>query len=228
MLYFAHIIDGNLGDRVSCPCHYYDFGEHQELDFRDAKFRFMEGETIVVGGGGMFYPSVDDFIWDISQKNKVIIWGVGLNYNENFDLEGLIHKISRCSLVGTRSKAIAFGFNFDFVPCVSCKHESLDTSYSHRSGRAIYEHFCNPIMREGFQKMDNRDDKSIQDVIRFIGSHDEIITNSFHGAYWASLIGVRVKIKNATSIRFYDIPLESMEECRKLNDAFYEKVKAIL
>jgi exopolysaccharide biosynthesis predicted pyruvyltransferase EpsI len=86
---------------------------------------------------------------------------------------------------------------------------------------------------------------SVEAVAAFLGSAETVVTSSYHGAYWASLLGRRV-VGIPTSSKFYGlkhaIPLctiedwprfeklarsypEALDDCRSANIAFAEKVK---
>ena len=85
-------------------------------------------------------------------------------------------------------------------------------------------------------------------IIEILGSSDTVITNSYHGVYWATLLGRKVvcipwgskfnmfkhpptmaternwveKIEKAKSYP------EALEDCRKANIAFYNDVKNLI
>jgi hypothetical protein len=94
----------------------------------------------------------------------------------------------------------------------------------------------------GFPILDNS--APLDEVIPFIGATQTLLTDSYHGAYWATLMGRKV-VAFPTSSKFYDlkhaIPLgdpvdwqklsrlsiaypEALEECREANRDFYLKV----
>lgn len=233
MIEFAHIIDDNLGDRSACPIDHFDFGECKEVNFRDVSGK---GNTLIIGGGGMFYPQVDDWIFEISKIRKVIIWGVGLNYYD--DREERIKKLKKnlinCFHVGVRDKKFAFENGYDYVPCSSCMYKEFDEEYEIKNEIGIYEHFqCIPMRLhalgdlESIPIMDNKADKALEKAVRFIKSCNTIITNSYHGAYWSKMLGKDVHVLGNGSNRFNDIPVENLEECRELNRKFYDKIKTI-
>jgi len=81
-------------------------------------------------------------------------------------------------------------------------------------------------------------------AIEFIGSHDTIITDSYHGAYWAMLLNKQVQVVS-WSIKFnyfknsplfldninqkplsqtHFVQKNYLQECRDLNKNFYHKV----
>jgi exopolysaccharide biosynthesis predicted pyruvyltransferase EpsI len=89
----------------------------------------------------------------------------------------------------------------------------------------------------------------MDDVIAFLGSAETVVTNSYHGAYWATLLGRRVVVVDPFSTKFFFLkhrPViaalqdytkaisrtriypESLSECREANLNFSVKVKNLL
>jgi hypothetical protein len=86
-----------------------------------------------------------------------------------------------------------------------------------------------------------------QKVIEFLASGETVVTDSYHGAYWAQLLGKKVKVVS-WSVKFdnmkhppcfveniYDdsaqglsAPADFLRECRDLNVAFYQEFKKLL
>jgi exopolysaccharide biosynthesis predicted pyruvyltransferase EpsI len=96
--------------------------------------------------------------------------------------------------------------------------------------------------------MDNRE-RSFSRVIEFLASGEVIVTSSYHGAYWGTLLNRRIILINAFSSKFHGFkhqpPLasegswksklaearnypEALAECRGANLRFSEKVRALL
>ena len=89
----------------------------------------------------------------------------------------------------------------------------------------------------------------IDEIIRFIGESEIIITSSFHAAYWALLLNKKVIINGNWSNKFDTLkyppvllsdnlendiqncivpPTDYLNECIDLNDAFYKKVMNLI
>lgn len=85
---------------------------------------------------------------------------------------------------------------------------------------------------------------SVEETIRFLGTAETVVTSSYHGAYWATLLGKKV-IGIPTSSKFYGmrhaIPIcavddwrryaklahsypEALDDCRTASKAFADKV----
>ncbi|CAL4869162.1 hypothetical protein MMA231_03453 (plasmid) [Asticcacaulis sp. MM231] len=145
-------------------------------------------------------------------------------------------------LVGVRD----FGTEYRWVPCASCMLPQLDKPYVVQHEVVIYEHKRIPIPLNGTPRLSN-DGNDIDAVLAFLASGETVITNSYHGAYWATLLGKRViAIPNMSKMyRFKHFPVvcradewkrfsaltraypEALAECRAANLAFFEEVKAL-
>ena len=87
---------------------------------------------------------------------------------------------------------------------------------------------------------------NFEDVIAFLGSAETVVTDSYHGAYWAQLLGKNVHVAS-WSVKFdhmkhqpnflesINSPLPSiknkipgfLEECQEYNRNFYQKFRNI-
>ena len=158
--------------------------------------------------------------------------------------EALPAYLEAFDLIGLRD----YGTQYHWVPCASCMLDVLDVlprDVEHEI--VIYEHKRIPIQIEGFPKQTN-DGNDIEGVCKFLSSSDIVITNSYHGAYWATLLGKRVfvvpnmskmyRLKHAPVIghaedwkrlvgltRSYP---EALEECRSANIEFSKLVQEVL
>ncbi|MBI4660082.1 MAG: hypothetical protein HY735_14675, partial [Verrucomicrobia bacterium] len=154
-------------------------------------------------------------------------------------------------LIGVRDQ----GTPFPYVPCVSCCHPAFDQIKSApRYEAVIYEQRLGAVTLNGAPKwpvLNNRKrPNEFHAVLDFLASGETVITNSYHGAYWALLLGRKVVIYKAFSTRFHGLkpvaqfcaehdwcdkisaaeraPSDYLDECRSLNAAFYQMVCALL
>jgi exopolysaccharide biosynthesis predicted pyruvyltransferase EpsI len=86
-------------------------------------------------------------------------------------------------------------------------------------------------------------------VIAFLGSAETVLTSTYHGAYWSTLLGKKVVVVDPFANRFFGMKHmpaigaaenlqtlrgnaraypEALEECRAANRSFGEKVAAII
>lgn len=230
---FAHIIDGNLGDHYATPALYFNqqFSEWSEIDVCDfRKVPLKDTHPLIVGGGGLLHPGVDSWIAEMSFHRPVILWGVGLNYADDSDEPRRRAAIflHNCKLVSVRNRGFAKEFSFNYVPDVSCMAPELDAQIEVTSDAGVYHHFQRPFSIRGVPSITNENNKSLSEVIQFIGSKKVVITNSYHGAYWAGLLNRRTVIWEAWSSRFYDLVFDGLAECREMNVKFYKQIESLL
>lgn len=222
---FAHIMDNNLGDANCCPLSYFKFENAVEKDFRIVPCE--HGDPVVIGGGGMLHPGVDDWILKISKLTNTYLWGAGLNYHDPVSDEHVITRINECELSSLRDRRFCEKYSIEYVPCVSCMSPLFDVQYEKKHDVGVYMHKDHIFRLEGLPVMDNFNSKPLSKVIEFLGSCKKIITNSYHGAYWSHLLGIPYEIYKPFSNRFSDIPKESLSECRDRNVNFYNMVKRL-
>ena len=90
----------------------------------------------------------------------------------------------------------------------------------------------------------------VANQIHYVGSTNYIITNSYHGAYWGTLLGKKVMLVGPWSSKFYGLkhrPFmkmkatgwfeqldmtrnfpEALSECQNVTENYWHKVKAML
>lgn len=242
----------NVGDWYCPPLRYFDLGG---LDASDIKSpRMADGDHVVVGGGGLvsanFQPHMERLAARRPRLSALIAWGIGesLINDKKGGLVGpwagpLPAYLKAFDLVGMRD----YGTEYRWVPCASCMLDHFDRDYPVERDFCIYEHKRIPIPIEGVERRTN-DGKDIDEAISFLGSARTIITNSYHGAYWATLLGRRViAIPNLSKMfRFRHPPVlcapsqwreraseaiaypNSLEECRQANREFHRDVMELL
>ncbi|WP_029352621.1 polysaccharide pyruvyl transferase family protein [Bosea sp. 117] len=262
----------NIGDLKCAPYLYFDqkipvIGREilgfmprevpTQPERREWKERFFEAAVIIVGGGGLleldfFMPGLTYIFQNKRQETKVVVWGAGHNdwklgdwrhLKRKYHFEGLPF-----DLIGVRDH----GHPYEWVPCVSCMDPIFDRKFEVKHPIVMYAH-------EGTYRNENLRKTLPQDVplltnsadfetaITFLGEAELVLTDSFHGAYWATLMGRKV-IAFPSSSKFYDykhpVPLcdptdwqrfqrmatsypEALEECRSANTTFADKVAAL-
>jgi polysaccharide pyruvyl transferase WcaK-like protein len=135
----------------------------------------------------------------------------------------------------------------EYVPCVSCLHPIFDQKFTITNEVGIVFH-KDTLRKENITKKyqdfaTSSNTTNLEELIQFIGSADNIITDSYHTMYWAMLMKKKV-IAIPNSTKFYDFkhqPIISnfdealqylnkgttydglLQECRALNHKFAEK-----
>jgi len=205
MIFYVNIKDHkNVGDRASSPFHY--FGQPGDVweDISKPIDQVIpaEGEhKVIIGGGGLLHPGLEDRIaaYCNHARCKTVLWGIGSNYHdkEPHDVTYL-----RAAAIGLRD----IDSPFAWVPCASCMHPSFPTLRDSKPAHEIvvYEHYDYPIPfgPNPWPFMKN-DVDSAMTALEHIASGGTVLTNSFHGAYWARLLGRKVICYAPFSTRFF-------------------------
>lgn len=263
----------NVGDLLCAPFIYFPellgSDAREILGFRVAdepdrearlayKGAFAEADMIIVGGGGLleidFFQPFFKFLAENKRSDqKVVLWGAGHNSWQLGDWRHLKQSYTFDSglfdLIGIRDS----DHQYPWVPCVSCMDATFDVPPEITREVGVYAHI-GTIRNEAFRKqlptgLDIRDNScSFSEVIEFLGSCELVLTDSFHGAYWATLLGRKV-IAFPSSSKFYDlrhpVPLcapedwmrfralartypEALTECRAVNVAFSDQIRELL
>lgn len=179
-----------------------------------------------------------------------ILWGVGHN-KLNWDTRDLIKWpswMSKFDLVGVRD----YLQGFEWVPCASCMHPAFDKEYKITNKVIWFEHKKQLIKTvdmgsDPVPRFVNTGD-NMEQTIELLGSAEIVVTNSYHGVYWATLLGKRVVCPDPWSSKFFHFkhaPIfckakdwkdmgkdatrytTALEECRQANLDFWNKVKKL-
>lgn len=215
MILGLHIRDTkNVGDRWSSPLDYFDFGTAADLrNPPDCK------PDVVIYGGGSIATNLK--AWPVT-----IGWGIGHTVRERpWEDEMLLeHRkaASLCDLYFPRDELPGF----DVVPCASCLHPAFDVELEPRCKEVRYSAARRVSVDNGLPHMTN-ESGTIEEAIAFLASGERVVTSSYHGAYWAGLLGRQVEIVSWGS-KFHYLPKMNLSECREANRKAYEKVKRVL
>lgn len=247
MIYNIHTRNTtNVGDQMSGPWH-YTYGRMQPFCLY-GETRKIPAEANVVVGGGNLAPKRRGYCHSMlgerlqGVKGKKIVWGAGTDgvedhryYLEDFDLVGL----RDCEETG-----------FEWVPCASCLHKSFDFTWEKEHEVVVYQHSKRYVHNPGVPEMSHlygtgwKPDLYFEEVLEFLASAETVVTASYHGAYWATLLGCRVFVYPASDklTRFKHQPVyvdphdwlrrlgegasyhTALEECRQATYAFMDKV----
>lgn len=241
----------NVGDLACAPALYFEeLSSCQRMEIlgwkasetpdnqarKEWKERFSEAHGFIVGGGGLLECDFFDSGFEHLLKNrrpdqKVVIWGAGHNNWKIGDWRVLKQNISldkyAVDLIGVRD----YNHPVEWVPCVSCMSPLFDKNYevSHEVGLYVHdatlknESFAKSLP-VGFRTLSNS--ANFEDAVEFLGASELVLTDSYHGMYWATLLGRRV-IAFPTSSKFYDtkhpVPLcapQDWERFRKLTTIY--------
>jgi len=237
---------GNAGDFYCNPSRYFeDFSATTHPIQLQNKPRYQVTDAgnkiVVVGGGGLIHPSFTENINQVVNQNPelLIVWGIGTNYDVNKD-RGYPEWLDKADMIGLRDYNTSIG---EYLPCVTCMHYTFDNPYKITHDKVYYLHASKEKPNVDAPILTNKS-KDIYNIIRFLASGETVVTNSYHGAYWAMLLGRNVQVvpwsTKFTTFKHPPVMLESihevsndtmtlpkdyLEECRELNKNFYERFK---
>lgn len=202
MILYSHRLDErNPGDFWSSPHHYFDLGSKLVIDcldtgLRGTEFQKYDYDLHIAGGGAIFsslrWAKENEYVRKNAKSPAHVVWGAGINFKD-----GIIKSMKEYDLVGIRNYRKKYSKNWMFVPCVSCMHELFDKDYEVTQEFGAVLHFkrdpgdYGKLQAQGVKFIRNKPAK-IKNVINYIGKCETIITNSYHGAYWAMLMNKRV------------------------------------
>jgi hypothetical protein len=220
-----HFADSkNVGDMHSCPSLYFNLGARMDVS------KAEKANVTIYGGGSMSEVACRHAQ---SREGTKIGWGIG------YTVRGLQGKhqepdYSMFQLIGVRD----FGLN-RWVPCPSCMSGLFDEQYLVTKDVVFYGHKLLSPMESL-----NNDCTDIAKVIEHLASGETVVTSSYHGAYWATLLGRKV-IAIPYGSKFYHLKHmptlvdkfhrqegkaypEALAECRDANQKFYADVMALI
>jgi hypothetical protein len=263
----------NIGDRSCAPALWFpeltgairdeimglnQFENPEPADRLAWKARVADADLLIVGGGGLleidFFRAGLRYIAEHRKPgSKLVLWGAGHNTWQLRDWRGMKHALEiddyGFDLIGVRD----YECGYDWVPCASCMAPELDQPTDPVFDVVMYAHvetlrdarFARQLP-SGLPMLDNS--APFEQVIPFLTSGDLVLTDSFHGMYWATLLGRRV-VAFPSSSKFYSVkhpvplcdptdwqrfaPLartypDALEECRDSNRAFADRVLGLL
>lgn len=176
------------------------------------------------------------------------VWGAGHNGDFDRKFRGRLNYpdwISDFNLVGIRD----VDQNLPWAPCASCMHPALAKSYEIKNDVIWFEHKKQLIKDFGNDSIPRfvNSGNNIDQTIELLGSANIILTNSYHGAYWGTLMGKKVIVVDAWSSKFQamkhapyllsdarewkkivdEVPVypDALNECRDTTQNFWNKIQ---
>jgi hypothetical protein len=233
-----HVIDPkNVGDLLSSPANYFSFPGYSiaQQDIRTLNPKALNGEHLLIGGGGLLYSRFLDNITTLRNspnRGRLIAWGIGqqdyrtLTANpQPFDYSSYLKEFD---LIGIRD----FDAGYPWVPCVSCMHPAFDRTYEIKHEFVVFSHKKFQLQIGAFPRMTN-ETQGIAEVLNFLGSGETILTSSYHGAYWGTLLGRKVlafpfsskflTLKHSPGLYPVEKWVQTKFQVKLLNQVFYER-----
>lgn len=178
------------------------------------------------------------------------IWGAGHNGSPEMEFIKIRwpKAFAKFRLIGLRDFNPASKYHW--VPCASCMHPAFDKEYEIKNDIIWFEHkkqLIKDFGKDPIPRFINSGD-NIEQTIELLGSANTILTNSYHGAYWGTLLKKKViVVGGAWSSKFkflkhspvilgkkdnwrdaidttpiYD---NALEECRKANRDYWTLIQ---
>lgn len=238
---FLHIRNtGNIGDLYSAPYHYFDFPDSAPFHLTDA---VPPCDVAVYGGGALdaLFSAERNTLRRVKAKYRVA-WGIGATLRGTTEHPPVP---AGFDLIGVREWNRPGG---DYVPCVSCMHGFFDAVPAATRDIVLFVNGDTRIRMPRITDLPMLDNRaSIDETLAFLASGDVVVTNSYHGAYWATLMGRRVVcLPYSSKFHGYKYPPamaddrswrdavpaaqaygEALEDARTRNRAFHRKVTSL-
>lgn len=204
----------------------------------------------------VFHNKYQQLIHNTLKKIKKItaprlIWGIGHNSNSipNFAEIKWPKAFSNYKLIGLRDYSATS--RFEWTPCASCMHPALRKSYTIKNDVIFFEHKKQLIKDFGNDPIPRfiNSGSNIEQTIELLGSANIVLTNSYHGAYWATLLKKKVIVVDAWSSKFsffkhqpfvidkkdywkdivdqVPVYVDALDECALATEKFWSKVKEL-
>jgi hypothetical protein len=210
----------NVGDWFSLPSRYLPMNAQQTFDLAQPESIPNEPGVVILGGGGLGRPSFQSYLDQLmrpDRKYKVIAWGVGSDtvttkgrvMSGPEGMSSLLTFFNGMDDIGTRIYPKDGRYQNDryrWVPCASCLNplfgELRKTPITHRFG--VYEHLRESLLPHissrgrlwnrfsGRYKFQSNRGIDLRSKLLFMAQSEFVVTNSYHGVYWGTLLGRKV------------------------------------
>ena len=255
----------NCGDYWCTPQLYFnEFKNFESFDILNIDNNFQFQNFLILGGGGLGKKLFQDKIQileKIKNNKKLICWGVGFNEIDYLKSNKIITEIDLAKKININHfnnfdlqgiRDFQLSFNYDWVPCVSCLHPSFKKIRKNNAKKRIgvFSHHRMELKISGIENENFMSNYGIDldEKLNFLSNYEYIITNSYHGVYWAQLLNKKVlcfPVKSSL-FNFSQKPVfidgiidnklldacknypNFLEECIEANLKFRQKVKDLI
>lgn len=228
----------NVGDAVSSPSRYFDFGAPVEV----VRYGYpIESCDAVIFGGGAIGNHVAAAASQVRAKHR-IAWGLG--ETRHGQLTGRPAPAG-FSLFGSRDWQQP---GAEWVPCASCMSPLFGDVAAPKHEEVLY--YNRRRRRPSIAGLPSaHNEVEFAAAVEFLASGSIVVTNSYHGVYWATLLGRGVIVVDPYSSKLFQlrhrpaygtasdwrtaVPAavrysEALTEARAANTAFYGRVMELL
>ena len=218
----------NVGDAVCSPAYYFDFSQPCAV-VRFGKEPIPQCDAVIFGGG-----AIGNSIGNVAAATPArikIAWGLGETRHGRMEASPAP---SGFDLYGSRDWGQE---GAEWVPCASCMSPLFDMQREALHDSVLYYNLRRPRPSvKGITAEHN--EVSFDAAIDFLASGSTVVTNSYHGAYWATLLGRSVVVVDAYSSKLHQFrhrPAygqqekasrypDALAEARDANRAFFARV----
>ena len=154
-----------------------------------------------------YHALISEFLAKVTRDRAPrILWGAGHNGEITKKTRGQFvypSWISEFKLAGIRD----WGQSLPWVPCASCMSPALKKQYTIKNDVIFFEHKKQMIKDFGSESIPRfvNSGSNVDQTIELLGSANIILTNSYHGAYWGTLLKKRVIVVGPWSSKFYSL-----------------------
>lgn len=187
-LHFQHLRETpNVGDRSCSPFDYFDWGEATVSDIREAN---TPAYDVGIYGGGQIFRGISHYEGVTRSKTALnIAWGVGTNHSLFFSPRHILSR-RKMDVIGSRDYGDR---RYHYAPCPSCMSPLFDAPPMPTHDVVFYAHGgkTNQMklsIPDGIPTEDNVCG-DLATALTFIASGETVVSNSYHGVYWALLMG---------------------------------------
>ncbi|MDH7454068.1 hypothetical protein QF205_13460 [Luteimonas composti] len=192
--------NANLGDNYCHPLDYFNVGCDLDIALRKASLTDppldMEPDCVVLGGGAVSRRAPD--VRKLYPKSKLVAWGVGYTTRKEIKpVPADVHYRLRSGYALYGCRDYVKGSGLDYVPCVSCMHPYFDSIPEPVHELVVYGHrklgdLSAEAAAMGAPYADNMSGLDLFRALDHLASGSTVVTSSYHGAYWATLLGRKV------------------------------------
>lgn len=190
-LHFQHLRrTDNIGDHACSPFDYFDWGDATVSDLRDNN---TPDYDVGIYGGGKIFRGLSTYNGVRRSKGAInIAWGVGTVQSFPISLRYMQAR-RKMDIIGSRDYGDT---RYTYAPCASCMSPLFDTPPAPEHDVVFYAH-AGKTAKMGLNIPDdmptaNNHCASLEEALNFIASGRTVVSNSYHGVYWALLLGRRV------------------------------------
>jgi hypothetical protein len=196
---FRHLRDtDNIGDRWCSP---YDHlvwsgipGIRVEAD--DLRKPGADYDIGIFGGGKIMRELAKSPAVRSGGGRVNIAWGLSTVQRNPLSI-AYFRARRRLDLIGSRDwDGVGGAGGCDWVPCASSEHRFFDAPPTPTHSTVFYGHFSKSakmgvVIPEALPTRTNHG-ASLEEALQFIASGETVVSNSYHGVFWALLMGRRV------------------------------------